>query len=91
MVAIFLSLGLAWLTYILLERPIRFGSYRRLKIAALVLLMMVIGYIGFNTYVRDELIFRLNQIQFRLPPVLQSLGQQTNPHSGMNVATQVSE
>lgn len=37
--------------------------------------MCGIGFIGFNTYARDGLTFRLNQIQFRLPPVLQSLGQ----------------
>lgn len=90
-VAICLSLGLAWLTYVLVERPIRFGGYRRLKTAVLVFLMMIIGYIGFNTYVRDGLTFRLNQIQFRLPPVLQSLGQQTKPHSKTNVALQGSQ
>jgi peptidoglycan/LPS O-acetylase OafA/YrhL len=54
-----LSIVLAWLTYLLIERPMRFGKYGRAKIITLVFLMIVIGYVGFNTYQRDGLKFRL--------------------------------
>jgi len=73
--AVLIAIGLSWLTYVLLEKPIRFGGHPRLKAGLLVLLICLVEFVGFNTYVRDGLTFRLNQIQFRLPPVLQSLGQ----------------
>jgi hypothetical protein len=38
-------------------------------------LLSIIGFIGYNTYARDGLTFRLNQIQFRLPETLQKLGK----------------
>ena len=79
-IAIFAALALAALTYRLIERPIRFGRYHKTKAIILCILMAVIGFVGFNTYARDGLTFRLNQIQFRLPPVLQSLGQSNSNH-----------
>ena len=52
------SIGLAWLTYIAVERPIRFGQSSSLKVAASVLLMTIIGSAGLTTYLRDGLAFR---------------------------------
>lgn len=86
MLAILGSLALATLTYLLIERPIRFGKYPKTKAMILCLLMAITGFVGFNTYVRDGLTFRLNQIQFRLPPVLQSLGQSNPNHSSSTQA-----
>lgn len=57
--AVVLSILLAWFTYKLIERPIRFGKYGNLKFSILVLLMTVIGYVGYNTYSRDGLTFRM--------------------------------
>ena len=57
--AVVLSIALAWLTYKLVERPLRFGKHANVKVAALVLLMAIVGYIGYNTYERDGLSFRL--------------------------------
>lgn len=69
LVAVLLSVVFAWLTYKLIERPIRFGKYGRAKVAVLIVLMTVIGYAGYNTYERDGLIFKLsnNKIQTENP------------------------
>jgi peptidoglycan/LPS O-acetylase OafA/YrhL len=53
-----LSLILAWLTYRFVERPLRFGRHRKATVAALVLLMTLVGFVGYNTYGRDGLDFR---------------------------------
>ena len=53
------SVGLAALTYYWLEKPIRFGKYPTAKTIALIILMSIIGYLGYNTYQRDGLGFRL--------------------------------
>lgn len=45
-------------TYWLIEKPIRFGKHQKVKTIILALLMTIIGYIGYNTYVRDGLGFR---------------------------------
>lgn len=53
-----LSVGLAWLTYRLIERPVRLGRASKTKIAILVVLMGIIGYAGYNIYRRDGLPYR---------------------------------
>jgi peptidoglycan/LPS O-acetylase OafA/YrhL len=61
-VIVMLSILLAWATYVLVEKPVRYGTRRALKVAALVGAMLVIGYGGFNVYDRDGLEFRGPQI-----------------------------
>lgn len=82
------SFLLATLSFNFIEKPFRFGGYKKAKATILCFTMLIVGYIGFNTYVRDGLTFRLNQIQFRLPPVLQSLGEKqsipTNQNNELN-------
>lgn len=56
--AVVLSIVLAWLTYKLVERPLRFGKHSKPKVAVLVVLMIVAGYVGYNTYDRDGYEFR---------------------------------
>jgi peptidoglycan/LPS O-acetylase OafA/YrhL len=56
--AVILSIALSWLTYKLVERPLRFGGYRQVKVSALVVLMAIIGYVGYYTYDRDGLGYR---------------------------------
>lgn len=56
--AIFLSIVLAWLTYKLVERPLRFGKFSKIKVAVLVFLMTIVGYVGYNTFERNGLTFR---------------------------------
>ncbi|MEX5362126.1 acyltransferase family protein [Pseudomonas guariconensis] len=58
--AVVLSVLLAWLTYRFIERPVRSGNAARGKIGVLLVLMVAIGYVGYNTYSRDGLTFREN-------------------------------
>ena len=80
------SILLSAATYYLVERPIRSNQFNKTKALALVLLLTIVGYIGLNTYQRDGLTFRLNQIRFRLPPVLQLLSIKDPASSGLNLA-----
>lgn len=57
------SFVLAWVTYICIERPLRFGRHLGLKSVLLLISVMLIGFIGFNTFKRDGLSFRpINKI-----------------------------
>jgi peptidoglycan/LPS O-acetylase OafA/YrhL len=57
-----LSIALAWLTYIVIEKPIRYGGKLIAKTSSLLILLAVIGYVGLNTYLRNGLDFRGPQI-----------------------------
>ena len=60
--AVILAIVFAWLTYELVERPIRFGDNSKLKVILLIVLMSIVGFAGYNTYKRDGLKFR-NKVQ----------------------------
>ena len=60
--AVVLSVILAWLTYRLIERPIRIGGHGKAKVVTLVIFMALIGYVGYNADVRDGLAFRFNRL-----------------------------
>ena len=79
------SIFLSAITYYLLEKPIRTNRFNKSKVLLLLILLMVIGYIGFNTYQRNGLTFRLNQIRFRLPPQLQALSIKDPSASALDV------
>ena len=51
--AVVLSIALAWLTFKLVERPLRFGNHSKVKVAILVILMAIIGYVGYTTYIKN--------------------------------------
>ena len=55
---VLVSIVLAWLTYRLIERPVRFGSRRGAATGILVVLMILVGYMGLNVYQRNGLEFR---------------------------------
>ncbi len=57
-----LSVLLAFLTYKLLERPLRFGKNGNTIVAILIFGMFIVGCIGYNTYSRDGLKFRSKNI-----------------------------
>lgn len=59
--AVLLSFLLAWLTYWLIEKPVRFKTVNW-KIIVLCVLLTLIGFVGFNTYDRDGLSFRMMKI-----------------------------
>lgn len=58
--AVLISIVLAWLTYKLIEKPIRFGYHSKTKTITLLILMIVVGCVGYNCYKHDGLIFRPN-------------------------------
>ncbi len=53
-----ISVALAWLTYTLFEKPIRFGGYRKTTTAALCMAMLLTGGIGYSSFLYDGLPFR---------------------------------
>jgi peptidoglycan/LPS O-acetylase OafA/YrhL len=62
LVLVLISVVLAWLTYRLIETPIRRGGHNRTKVTILVLLMMVVAYAGWNVYQRGGLEFRYRKM-----------------------------
>ena len=56
---------LAWLTYRLVEKPVRSGNLGNIKAVALASLMAVVGFTGYNAYQRDGYTFRPFQEKFR--------------------------
>ena len=68
-VTVALSIVLAWVTYKLIEHPVRFGKYGKAKVAVLILLLAIIGYIGYNAYERDGLSFRLKGLTYEKMPI----------------------
>lgn len=61
--AVLLSFILAWLTYVLVERPVRLGKKSRVKAIVFVVTMAIVGSVGYITYTRDGLKFRyINEI-----------------------------
>jgi peptidoglycan/LPS O-acetylase OafA/YrhL len=53
-----LSFVLAYLTYQMIERPIRFGTQHRATVPALACILLVIGTCGFATYWSDGFVWR---------------------------------
>ena len=64
--AVLISIALAWLTYWLVEKPVRSGNHSKAKTITLVVLMVVVGYAGFNAYDRSGLPFRAFQKQLNV-------------------------
>jgi hypothetical protein len=58
--AVFVSIILAWMTYRLIERPIRFGNYGKTKTVSLIVLMTVVACTGYSAYKMDGFKFRMN-------------------------------
>lgn len=59
--AIIVSFLLAWITYIFLEKPIRFGPRENTKAIVLILAISMIGLLGFYTYEQSGFPSRVNQ------------------------------
>jgi len=71
-VIIFASILLAWLTYKLIEHPVRASKHSKTKVIVLVVLMFFVGFIGYNTYARDGLKFR-NKVRSTSPFITELL------------------
>jgi peptidoglycan/LPS O-acetylase OafA/YrhL len=61
--AVVIAIVLAWLTYQLLEKPVRFGNHSKAKTITLFILMAIMGSVGYGTYKLDGLGFRLQDRQ----------------------------
>ena len=55
---VLLSIVLAALTYYLIEKPIRFGKHQQIKTILLIIVMTIVGGVGYNTNKREGLGFR---------------------------------
>lgn len=64
--AVATSIFLAWLTYRLIERPVRFGGHSKTKTFLLIALMVVVGFAGYGCYKKDGFSFRLHQDENQL-------------------------
>jgi peptidoglycan/LPS O-acetylase OafA/YrhL len=56
--AVALAVLFSWLTYRLIERPVRLSTRRGTITVGLMLMMLAVGYVGYNSYARDGLGFR---------------------------------
>ena len=61
--AVTLSILLAWITYKLVEQPLRSSKPNKKNISILVTLMVIVGFIGYNAYTRNGLPFRLKGVK----------------------------
>ncbi len=61
--AVIIAIVLAWLTYKLIEKPVRFGNHSKAKTITLFILMVVVGSVGYGSYKLDGLGFRLKDRQ----------------------------
>ena len=58
-ILVFVAIVLSWLTYQFVEKPIRFNArFRIQKNVALVILMILVGYLGYNCFDRKGIEFR---------------------------------
>jgi peptidoglycan/LPS O-acetylase OafA/YrhL len=59
---VIIAIFLAWLTYYLIEKPIRSSTHKKSQAVVLFMLAMCMLFIGYNTYRRDGLGFRLPKL-----------------------------
>jgi branched-subunit amino acid ABC-type transport system permease component len=52
-IAVIISIILAWLTYRFIEKPIRFGKHTKLKTIILTIVMVLVGAVGYFGYVNN--------------------------------------
>lgn len=64
--AVLLSLVLAWLTYRLIEKPIRFGKRTRFKTFSLSVLLLFVASIGYWTYKNNGIEIRYRELHHLL-------------------------
>ena len=78
LIAIALAISLAWITYRLIEHPMRFGKQNRTKIVTLTLLMAVLAGVGYAIFLKDGL-------PSRYPDEIRKLAKITNPYAFFEV------
>jgi peptidoglycan/LPS O-acetylase OafA/YrhL len=82
--AVFAALILAWLTYRFVERPIRENSSSRVRnwiVGTLVVLMIGVAFLGYDTYARHGLGFRLTNTVSRFADVQRNVSKVWREHA----------
>ena len=69
--AVLASIVLAWLTYRFIEKPIRLGRRVQAKTITSLVLMAIVGYVGYSAYQQDGLAFRFNPKSLLVERLLQ--------------------
>jgi peptidoglycan/LPS O-acetylase OafA/YrhL len=96
--AVLISIALAWLTYRLIEKPIRLNGNTGKKAIYLFTLLMLVGYLGFNCFDRSGYSFRYEykmlaaneNSSYNSSFKYTSLGRDINDHNdGFNCISQV--
>lgn len=59
-IAVTLAIILAWLTYRLVEKPLRFGNHPQIKTRGLMIFMVLVGTLGLVTYLKQGFPKRMN-------------------------------
>ena len=77
--AVILSFMLASLTYFLVEKPIRFGRRTWVKTAILMVLLTIVGSVGYNAFRRNGLAFRVKEFQRVSEQILKAAGEWDYP------------
>ncbi len=72
-ISIAISVGLAWITYILIERRFRFGAYLKAKTLSLIVLMILVGGTGYYCFKENG--FKRNGLGAGFPKVVQDLSE----------------
>lgn len=71
------SVFLAWLTYVLIEKPIRYGQHKKRKAVVLFCFIILAGCAGYFCYRQDgfgsRVFFKINKYHFETPETLNSL------------------
>ena len=68
-IAVLLAIALAWLTYQIVERPLRFGANLKAKVRGLIIAMVAVGFLGLITYINQG-------FPLRMSPQFQSIAEQ---------------
>lgn len=76
--AVIISVTLAWLTYLFIEKPIRYGAQTWRKTAMLAATLVVCGYVGYNAFERNGLEFRIKNLK-GFSKVLEAAGEWEYP------------
>jgi peptidoglycan/LPS O-acetylase OafA/YrhL len=77
--AILASVALAYVTYIWVERPVRFGTSRRIKTIGVSAAMLLIGCMGLSIFLSDGLRVRFGAEAGRLDAIEQAAGAWAYP------------
>ena len=78
--AVLMSIFLAWITYRVVERPIRFGQHSNAKTVSLVVLMLAIGLAGYACFEQDGFRGRFPKLIHELTTIYSDMNEEWRLH-----------